>query len=610
MKFKFIYLPDDNPDDHARAWESGPAEPASPRGELRYENDGTDMVRREQLANGRSRCTAAANFQARIVRDIILDDGTEERREFGMEAELGGRRVTFVVAAAEFGRMGWVLSRLGPQAIVYPGQQQHARAAIQYLSGAIPQERIFAHLGWRQHGGQWVYLHAGGALSAAGPLGGLQVQLPAALQQFRLCPPPDAGEVVRAVRASLQVLSAAPDHISFPLLAGVYRAALGAVHCSLFLSGKSGVFKTALAALAQQHFGSTMDGSGLPANFASTANALEGLAFAAKDALLVVDDFAPTGGSGDGPLESLAERLFRAVGNAQGRHRLGGDGRLRVPQAPRALVLGTGEAVPPGQSIRARLLIVEVGAGEVQRAALSAGQRAGQEGLLAAAMGAFVVWLAGRYEAMQERLQRRVLEIRSQGQGGAGHARTPAAMAELQSGMEIFLEFAEAVGAVSRAEKEELQGRCGRALDELAGRQAKYQAARDPAVRFVALLQAALAGGQAHVADRQGKVPAEAAAWGWQRAKSGRRWVSQGTRIGWVAGNDLYLDPLASYQTAQALAGEERLPVSEQALRHQLRQCGLLASMDAGREMLQVRRTSAGRPRQVLHLRASDLRGS
>jgi hypothetical protein len=113
MKFKFIYLPDDNPDDHARAWESGPAEPASPRGELRYENDGTDMVRREQLANGRSRCTAAANFQARIVRDIILDDGTEERREFGMEAELGGRRVTFVVAAAEFGRMGWVLSRLG-----------------------------------------------------------------------------------------------------------------------------------------------------------------------------------------------------------------------------------------------------------------------------------------------------------------------------------------------------------------------------------------------------------------------------------------------------------------------------------------------------------------
>lgn len=164
------------------------------------------------------------------------------------------------------------------------------------------------------------------------------------------------------------------------------------------------------------------------------------------------------------------------------------------------------------------------------------------------------------------------------------------------------------MGAVGRAEKEELERRCGRALGELAGRQAKYQAAREPAMRFVALLQAALAGGQAHVADRQGKVPAEAAAWGWQR-KSGRRWVSQGTRMGWVAGNDLYLEPAASYQMAHQMAGTERLPVSEQALRHQLRQRGLLASMDAGRGMLQVRRTLAGRPRQVLHLRANDLRG-
>ena len=225
-------------------------------------------------------------------------------------------------------------------------------------------------------------------------------------------------------------------------------------------------------------------------------------------------------------------------------------------------------------------------------------------------MGAFVVWLAGRYEEMQERSHRRVLEIRSQGQGGAGHARTPAAVAELQNGMEIFLEFAAVVGAIGGAEKEELEGRNGRALGELAGRQAKYQAARDPALRFVALLQAALAGGTAHVADRQGQVPAESAAWGWQRPKTGRKWVSQGTRIGWVAGNDLYLDPLASYQTAQALAGAERIPVSEQALRHQLRKCGFLASLDTGRGMLQVRRTLAGRPRQVLHLRASDWRAS
>jgi len=426
--------------------------------------------------------------------------------------------------------MGWVLDRLGPQAIIYPGQQQHVRAAIQSLSGAIHQEHVFAHLGWRRHGTQWVYLHAGGALGADGCLDGLQVQLPGALQHYQLRPPSDGEERRRAVRASLHLLTTAPDRISFPLLAGVYRAALGAARFSLFLSGPSGVFKTALAALAQQHFGAGMHAGGLPANFASTANALEWLAFSAKDALLVVDDFAPTGGAGDGELQQVTERLFRAVGNGQGRSRLGADGRLQVPAAPRVLVLGTGEQVPPGQSIRARLLIVEVGAGDVDVAALSQCQHSGQQGLLAGAMGAFVIWLAGHYEEMRERVQKRVLEMRSQGPWGVGHARTPAAVAELQSGLEIFLEFAVATGAIAPAEKQELAGRGARALvGELAARQAPYQEGRDPGLRFVALLRAALGSGRAHVANRQGRVPAEAAAWGWQRRDSGRGWKPRGS---------------------------------------------------------------------------------
>jgi hypothetical protein len=57
----------------------------------------------------------------------------------------------------------------------------------------------------------------------------------------------------------------------------------------------------------------------------------------------------------------------------------------------------------------------------------------------------------------------------------------------------------------------------------------------------------------------------------------------------------------------QQAAGVERLLVSEQTLRHRLREHGLLASVDVGRQMLLVRRTLEGRPRQVLHLKASEL---
>ena len=128
----------------------------------------------------------------------------------------------------------------------------------------------------------------------------------------------------------------------------------------------------------------------------------------------------------------------------------------------------------------------------------------------------------------------------------------------------------------------------------------------DPAMRYIALLQAALLCGRAHVADRQGKTPAEPARCGWQCERNGRRWAPQGPRIGWLVGSDLFLEPAVSYQVAQQLAGASGLAVSEQTLRSRLQERGLLVSTDVGRQMLTVRRTLEGSPRQVLHL-ASDL---
>jgi hypothetical protein len=218
-------------------------------------------------------------------------------------------------------------------------------------------------------------------------------------------------------------------------------------------------------------------------------------------------------------------------------------------------------------------------------------------------MASFIGWIAGQYDAVQQRLQARAHQIRGQGDGGAGHARRHVALAELRAGWEIFLEFAQVSGVITAADQEELNGRCVSALAEVAQRQAQYQEGSDPALRFVARLRAALASGQAHVADRQGRVPPEPAAWGWQQNAS-RRWLPRGIRIGWLAGDDLFLEPKSSYRVAQQMetAG---LGVSEQVLRQRLRARGLLESVDAGRQMLVVRRTLDGRPRQVLHLRAT-----
>lgn len=140
-----------------------------------------------------------------------------------------------------------------------------------------------------------------------------------------------------------------------------------------------------------------------------------------------------------------------------------------------------------------------------------------------------------------------------------------------------------------------------------AAHQIPYHQSSDPALRFVSMLRAALATGRVHVTDRSGKMPESGEIWGWRRKQTGRSWVPHGARIGWIVGSDLFLDPAVSYQVVQQMAGPVRLPVSEQTLRHRLRERGLLASIDAGRQMLQVRRTLEGQPKQVLHLKVSHL---
>jgi hypothetical protein len=252
------------------------------------------------------------------------------------------------------------------------------------------------------------------------------------------------------------------------------------------------------------------------------------------------------------------------------------------------------------------LIVVNVQPEDADLAVLGTCQRAGQEGLLAESMSAFIGWIAHKYNERQGRLQARVLEIRNGGARNLAHARLPGALADLQAAWKMFLEFAFEVGAINSIERDQLHKRAGIAFPLLALLQAQYHQAGDPAARFLRLLEAALACGRGHVADRLGKAPREAAQWGWRR-KGAHGWMPRGTRFGWISGQDLFLDPAISHQLSQQQAGPERLLLGEQAMRQKLRQAGLLASVDQGRKMLQVRRTLEGCPRQVLHLKARDL---
>jgi hypothetical protein len=554
--------------------------------------------------------TPLTNFTAQIVSDVVEDDGAEEKHTFEIEARSGGRVRRFEVPAGNFASMSWVARHLGASAFVYPGfgYEKHAAVAIQSLSGEITERRYFAHTGWREIEGEWAYLHAGGAIGPKGPLTGVEVTMgDGQLGDCVLPEPPETSALVEAVRASLRFLDLAPpEEVAYPLFAAVYRAALGEaspVDLSLHLVGPTGAYKTEITALTQAHYGAAFNGRNLPGNWESTDNALEKQAFLLKGAVLAVDDFAPTGTTGDvARMHRRADRLLRAQGNRSGRGRMWADGTLRPQYHPRGLVVSSGEDTPRGQSLRARILVSEMSPGDVDLKVLTEMQQAAAEGELASAMSGYVKWLAPQIGELKEKLPARQKELRAAGTGA--HARTPDVVASLALGLETFLRFAAECGALTEARAGEIWDAGWKALVEAAAAQAEHQASEEPTRQFRELLEATIGGGDAHLADaKKDEKPENPGRWGWRYGLE--EWRPRGKKIGWLADDgSLLLEPGSAFAMAQRTAREQgiALLVNQRTMWKRMHEKGLLASRDAARSRNTTRATIDGNRRTVIHL--------
>lgn len=592
--------------------------PAASAGQ--YRNVGGQIVR-EVLTRDGTVGVPLCNFVARIVERIIVDDGAERTIRLAVVGQLvdGTPLARAEINADDFVGMRWPLAQWGTRAVVYAGVgiADHLRAALQLLSGDVPTRTVFAHLGWRQIADKWYYLHAAGAIGPDGSASDISVSPPDALAGYMLPAPPTGNARGAAVGASLSLLDGlAPDRIAFPMLCAVYRAVLGGTDFGLHLAGPTGVFKSEFAAIFQQHFGSGLDARHLPANWASTGNALEGLTFFAKDVMSVVDDFAPTGSTSDVQrMHREADRILRAQGNRSGRQRMRADGTLRPSKPPRGLIVSTGEDIPRGQSLRARLCILEVGPRDVAVSRLTAAQVDAAAGKFAAALAGFICWLSPQYGAVRDRLRTESAELRSfaLSSGQHRHARTPDITASLALGLRYLLAYAIEVGAVTKAESAALWARGWAALNDTAAAQAEHVAAAEPTAHFLRLISGVIASGRAHLARPNGCAPDNAAAWGWRYETGGAgpsgvgECQPQGRRIGWIDGESVYLEPEAAYAEAQELARYQgdAIPVGPRILWRRMRERGMLAGIDEVRETNTVRRTLDGLRRDVIYLRAA-----
>jgi hypothetical protein len=239
-------------------------------------------------------------------------------------------------------------------------------------------------------------------------------------------------------------------------------------------------------------------------------------------------------------------------------------------------------------------------------------------GRFAQALSGFLKWLAPRYSEVRAGLRAEMATLRQEASSSHQHRRTPGIVADLGLGLRYFLHFTEACGAIDTVQARELWARGWQALAEAGAGQRSQHTASEPARRFLDLLQAALASGSAHIADPNGcapQLPSSAIACGWREHSGGAgeyAWMDLrplGRCIGWVDGQDVYLEPTAALQVAQQIARDigDNLAITGHTLHKRLNEQGLLASTEPVRGTLTARRTLAGGRKSVLHLRTVAL---
>jgi hypothetical protein len=449
----------------------------------------------------KSRIKRLANFSLALIRPIVRDDGLEKHHSFEIEAKLSKRTVREELSSEDFHRMQWPLRVLGPAALVTPRTEPEAEYGLRVTAKHEPAKTIFTHTGWQKIDGKPYYLHTGGAIGVDGNRCDVKATLPGKLNNFSLPDPPTGEELKTAVRASIRLLQAAKDSVSFPLFAAVYRAPLGDAALSVYSSGSTGLRKTAVNLVAQQHYGKDFDEKAI-LHWDSTSNFLKEDLFIAKDAILLVDDFVPTGGIRDiRKAHTTADEVMRSVGNQSGRGRLGKDGRPQIPHEPRSLMLSTGETRPGGHSLAARTVHLSFDKGSVDNKYLTQCQVDAKEGLCALAMAGYLQHVAQRYDSLQAGLKNRADELRDVLAPEGGLLRSAANLANLAVGFEIFLGFATDAGAITNAEADQLWVRFWNTLSKLAREQDHLQKIEDPARDVLRRLNSASLNGNIYLED-------------------------------------------------------------------------------------------------------------
>lgn len=548
------------------------------------------------------------NFTALVTEEIQYVDGRDSATILTIEGRHrdGNKLEPIQVPADKFPSMTWILQHwgIGPTISPTANASRFLQAAIQYESKP-KRKTIYTHTGWTEIKGKDCYITATGAITPDGHDPSIAVELPTDLSRFEITPDPK--KLRDAITATLMLSELGPPEMMWPLIAATFRPPIGEVDYAIHISGQTGTFKTEISSLMQSHYGSRMDARHLPGSWSSTGNALEAQAFRCKNAIFCVDDYVPGGSSSQmKALERVAEQLIRAQGNQQGRARLTDVSSHQQTMYPRGMILSTGEDIPRNHSIRARLAIIDLTPGNIDRSLLSIAQK--NRGLYPIGMAGWIQWIAthGRVDIYNRFIERRDM-IRDQNPD-VGHSRTPALLGDLQTTITLFMAFAKYVKAVDQKGHDALLKIATDAIMKCCLDQERHLKNADPCETFIDIIRGMLGSHLCHLKTLDGGIPAMATDVGWTIKEDSdvsalKTYVKHGPTLGWIntETNELLLDAATSWALIMK-AARGQLTATKTTMMKRLKDQGILVRTDETRQRNTVRVTCEGQSRNVLAL--------
>lgn len=291
-----------------------------------------------------------ADLEARIVGEIIAEDGT---KTFVIEGKgVRGGKFTVEILDVHFGDTAKLVAEIEAKSArdgVRAGMRPHLGPAIKAMTGETWTERRFRRTGWADRG-----FLIPGRVSAD-----IRLDLHNKLRY----------EVTDSAELDLG-LAALPDLIDAPgaergtiLLASFLQAPLARLagweneRYGVFVVGRSGTLKTATTQAYMTLYGPRFaeDSSLITLGDGSTNNAIVGLAAAAHDLPILLDNYKPNTGRGQHGLVDLIHRIFEGGDKA----RMNRNAELRETKPNHTWPVFTGEDLPAGDPASlARLLII------------------------------------------------------------------------------------------------------------------------------------------------------------------------------------------------------------------------------------------------------------